>query len=62
MVKKTDMELVKEYFTHMVGKTIDGVAINKNDELEITLQDDSIIIIWSSEDLSLFIDYPLKLN
>lgn len=62
MVKKTQHQLVEEYFTHMVGKTIDGVAINNKDELEITLQDDSIVIIWSSEDLSLFIDYPPKLN
>lgn len=61
MAKKSDMQLVEEYFTHMVGKTIDGVAIN-NEELEITLQDDSIIIIWSSEDLSMIIDYPPKLN
>jgi hypothetical protein len=62
MAKKSDMQLVEEYFTHMVGKTIDGVAINEDDELEITLQDDSIIVIWSSEDLSMIIDYPPKLN
>ena len=62
MTKKSDMQLVEEYFTHMVGKTIDGVAINNSDELEITLQDDSIVIIWTSEDLSMFIDYPPKLN
>ena len=62
MAKKSDMQLVKEYFTHMVGKTIDGVAINDDDDLEITLQDDSIVIIWSSENLSMFIDYPPKPN
>jgi phosphoserine aminotransferase len=62
MAKQTQQQLVEEYFTHMVGKTIDGVAVNNADEIEITLQDDSIVIIWSSEDLSMLIDYPPKLN
>ena len=62
MGKKSDKDLAKEYFTHMVGKTIDGVALNKHDELEILLSDDSVVVIWSSEDLSLAVDYPPLLN
>lgn len=62
MAKKTQQQLAEEYFTHMVGKTIDGVQITKNDELEILLNDDSIVVIYSSEDLSLEVDYPALLN
>lgn len=55
--KKTDFELVTEYFNFMVGKKIDGVAIVEDESLEITLQDGSVVMIWSSDDLSLAIDY-----
>jgi len=62
MAKKTQQQLAEEYFTHMVGKSIDGVMINEHDELEILLNDDSIVVIYSSEDLSLEVDYPKLLN
>lgn len=62
MAKKSNKDLVKEYFSHMVGKTIDGVSINDDNDLEILLHDDSVVIIWSSEDLSLAVDYPPLLN
>lgn len=58
----SNKELVEEYFTHMVGKTIDGVFINEDDDLELLLNDDSVVVIWSSEDLSLAVDYPPLLN
>lgn len=54
---KTDRELVSEYFHFMVGKNIESVAIAEDEALEITLQDGSVVVIWSSEDLSLAIDY-----
>lgn len=62
MGKKSNKELAKEYFTHMVGKTIEGVAINNDQDLEILLHDDSIVVIWSDEDLSLTVEYPPLLN
>lgn len=61
MPKKTDQQLVEEYFSHMIGKRIVGVAI-ENDELEITLDDNSLVVIYSTEDLSMFIQYAKKLN
>lgn len=61
MPKKTDHQLVEEYFSHMIGKKIVGVAID-NEELEITLDDNSLIVIYSTEDLSMFIQYAKKLN
>lgn len=59
---KSNRELCKEYFTHMIGKSIDGVSINEDNDLEILLEDDSVVVIWSSEDLSLAVDYPPLLN
>lgn len=61
MAKKTDNQLVEEYFNHIVGKKIVGIAID-NDELELTLEDNSLIVIFSSEDLSMFIQYANKFN
>jgi len=61
MTKKTDQQLVEEYFNHMIGKKIVGVAV-ENEELELTLDDGSLVIVYSSEDLSLFIQYAKKLN
>lgn len=61
MVKKTDQQLVEEYFNHMIGKKIVGVAIDQ-EELELTLDDNSLVVIYSSEDLSMFIQYAKKLN
>jgi hypothetical protein len=61
MPKKTDQQLVEEYFSHMIGKKIVGVAIDK-EELEITLDDKSLVVIYSSADLSMFIQYAKKLN
>lgn len=61
MVKKTDQQLVAEYFNHMIGKKIVGVAIDQ-EELELTLDDNSLVVIYSSEDLSMFIQYAKKLN
>ena len=61
MTKKSDQQLVEEYFNHMIGKRIAGVAIDK-EELEITLDDGSLVVIYSSEDLSMFIQYAKKLN
>ena len=58
----TNRELVKEYFTHMVGKTIDGVSINDDSDLEVLLDDNSVVVIWGEEGLSLAIDYPPLLN
>lgn len=62
MAEKTNRQLAKEYFSHMVGKTIEGVSINDDSDLEILLHDDSVVVIWSSEDLSLAVDYPPLLN
>jgi hypothetical protein len=61
MTKKSDQQLVEEYFNHMVGRKIMGVAI-EDEELELTLDDGSLVVIYSSEDLSLFIQYAKKLN
>jgi hypothetical protein len=61
MTKKTDNQLVEEYFNHIVGKKIVGIAID-NDELELTLEDNSLVVVFSSEDLSMFIQYANKLN
>jgi len=61
MTKKTDQQLVEEYFNHMIGKRIAGVAI-EDEELEITLDDGSLVVIYSSEDLSMFVQYAKKLN
>jgi hypothetical protein len=61
MPKKTDQQLVEEYFSHMIGKSIAGVAI-EDEELELTLDDGSLVVIYSSEDLSMFIQYAKKLN
>lgn len=61
MTKKSDMQLVEEYFTHMIGKKIVGVAIEE-EELELTLDDNSLVVVFSSEDLSMFIQYAKKLN
>lgn len=61
MPKKSDQQLVEEYFNHMIGKKIVGVAI-ENEELEITLDDNSLVVVFSSEDLSMFIQYAKKLN
>ena len=60
-IKKTDHQLVDEYFNHMIGKKIVGVAIEQ-DELEVTLDDGSLVVVFSSEDLSMFIQYANKLN
>jgi hypothetical protein len=59
--KKSDNQLVDEYFNHMIGRKIMGVAIEQ-DELEVTLDDGSLVVIYSSEDLSMFIQYARKLN
>ena len=61
MSKKTDNQLVNEYFNHMIGRKIVGVAIEQ-DELEVTLDDESLVVVFSSEDLSMFIQYAKKLN
>jgi hypothetical protein len=61
MPKKTDQQLVEEYFKHIVGKKIVGIAID-NDELELTLDDNSLVVVFSSEDLSMFVQYAKKLN
>ena len=61
MPKKTDHQLVNEYFNHMIGRKIVGVAIEQ-DELEVTLDDGSLVVVFSSEDLSMFIQYAKKLN
>jgi len=61
MTKKTDQQLVEEYFNHMIGKKIVGVAVDK-EELEVTLDDGSLVVVYSSEDLSMFIQYAKKLN
>jgi hypothetical protein len=61
MPKKTDQQLMEEYFNHMIGKKIVGVAIDK-EELEFTLDDNSLVVIFSSEDLSMFVQYAKKLN
>lgn len=61
MIKKTDQQLVEEYFSHMIDRKIVGVAI-ENEELEITLDDNSLVVIYSTEDLSMFIQYAKKLN
>lgn len=61
MPKKTDHQLVDEYFNHMIGKKIVGVCI-ENEEFEITLDDGSLVVIYSNEDLSMFIQYAKKLN
>jgi hypothetical protein len=45
----------------MIGKKIVGVAI-EDEELEITLDDNSLVVIYSTEDLSMFIQYAKKLN
>jgi hypothetical protein len=61
MLKKSDNQLVDEYFNHMIGRKIVGVAIEQ-DELEVTLDDGSLVVVFSSEDLSMFIQYAKKLN
>jgi hypothetical protein len=61
MTKKTDQQLVEEYFNHMIGRKIVGVAI-EDEELELTLDDGSLVVIYSSEDLSMFVQYAKKLN
>lgn len=50
-------EQLEEFFLKMLGKTIEGVA-TEDDELELTLSDGTVVIVWSSEDLSMTVVDP----
>jgi hypothetical protein len=61
MVKTmSDQESVEELFIHMLGKEIDAVAVNEDDEVEITLSDGSLVVFYSSEDLSIYYEIAPK--
>jgi hypothetical protein len=47
-----DFEILENYFNHMLGKTIIGVAVI-DDELVFTLNDGSIVTLFSDNDLSM---------
>ena len=62
MTKKTDKQLLTEYVNHMVDKKIIGCGTNEDGEFEIDLSDGTVVVFYSSEDLSMFIDYSQQLN
>ena len=47
-----DFEILENYFNHMIGKTILGVGVI-DDELVFTLNDGSIVTLFSDNDLSM---------
>lgn len=51
-----DFQLLEDYFNHMVGKTIIGSGII-NDKFAFKLNDGSVVILFSENDLSLNVIY-----
>ena len=47
-----EFELLENYFNHMVNKTIVGVGVI-DDELVLTLNDGSVVTLFSDNDLSM---------
>ncbi len=47
-----DFELLEDFFNHMLGKTIIGVGVF-DEELVITLDDKSIVTLFSDDDISM---------
>lgn len=47
-----DFDLLESYFNHMIGKTTVGVGVI-DDELVFTLNDMSVVTLFSDNDLSL---------
>ncbi|CAB4121879.1 hypothetical protein UFOVP17_21 [uncultured Caudovirales phage] len=62
MAKKSDIDLLTEYVNHMIGKTIIGCGTNEDAEFEIDLNDGTVVVFYSNEDLSMVIDYSQQLN
>ena len=56
----SEQQSVEDLFTHMLGKEIDAVGVNEDDEVEITLADGSLIVFYSSEDLSIYYEIAPK--
>lgn len=56
----SDQQNVEKLFNHMLGKEIDAVGVNEEDEIEITLQDGTLIVFYSSEDLSIYYEMASK--
>ena len=47
-----EFELLEDFFNHMLGKTIIGVGV-LDDELVITLNDKSVVTLFSDDDISM---------
>ena len=47
-----EFELLEDFFNHMLNKTIVGVGVI-DDELVITLNDKSIVTLFSDDDISM---------
>ena len=62
MAKKSDVDLLTKYVNHMIGKSIIGCGTNEDGEFEIDLNDGTVVVFYSNEDLSMFIDYSQQLN
>ena len=48
----TEFEQLEDYFNHLLNKTIVGVAVI-DDELVLTLNDASILTLFSDNDISM---------
>ena len=59
---KTDEDILHNYVTHMVGKHIIGCGTNDNDEFEIALNDGSVVVFFSDNDLNMVIEFSGRLN
>jgi hypothetical protein len=60
-MKKSDQEKTDELFTHMLNKTIVGVGV-VDDEIELTLSDNTFISIYSDDSLGIYYELPPKAN
>ena len=47
-----EFETLEQFFNHMLGKTIVGVGVI-DDELVLTLNDKSVVTLFSEDDISM---------
>lgn len=58
---QTAQDLLKEYVSKMIGKTIIGAGIAEDESFEIDLNDGSVVVFYGDE-LSMIIDSSELLN
>ena len=60
-MSKSDEQKAEDLFDHMLNKMIVGVAV-VDDEIELTLSDDTFISIYSDDSLGSYYELPPKVN